>query len=49
MIIIKVAVISDIHGNSVALEAVLKDSRENNVDEYVFLGDLVNVKNCKKI
>ena len=42
MIKIKVAVISDIHGNCVALNAVLKDAEKNNVDDYVFLGDLVN-------
>ena len=39
---IKIAIISDIHGNSVALKEVLKDAEQNNVDEYVFLGDLVN-------
>ena len=39
---IKVAIISDIHGNSVALEEVLKDARKNNVDDYIFSGDLVN-------
>ena len=42
MIKIKVAIISDIHGNSVALKEVLKDAEKNNVNEYVFLGDLVN-------
>ncbi len=42
MIKIKVAVISDIHGNSVALKAVIKDAEKNNVEDYVFLGDLVN-------
>lgn len=42
MIKIKVAVISDIHGNSVALKAVIKDAEQNNVEDYVFLGDLVN-------
>lgn len=42
MVIIKVAIISDIHGNSVALEEVLKDAKLNNVDEYIFSGDLVN-------
>lgn len=42
MIKIKVAVISDIHGNCVALKAVLKDAERNKVDDYVFLGDLVN-------
>lgn len=39
---IKIAIISDIHGNSVALKAVVKDARENNVDDFIFLGDLVN-------
>lgn len=42
MIKIKVAIISDIHGNSVALKAVVKDAKENKVDDFVFLGDLVN-------
>lgn len=42
MIKIKVAVISDIHGNIVALNQILKDCKENNVDEYVFTGDLMN-------
>lgn len=39
---IKVAIISDIHGNSVALEEILKDAKNNNVDDYIFSGDLVN-------
>lgn len=42
MVTIKLAIISDIHGNSVALEEVLKDAKLNNVDEYIFSGDLVN-------
>ena len=42
MVTIKVAIISDIHGNSVALKEVLKDAKLNNVDEYIFSGDLVN-------
>lgn len=42
MVKIKVAIISDIHGNSVALEEVLKDAKNNNVDDYIFSGDLVN-------
>lgn len=42
MIKIKIAIISDIHGNSVALQAVLKDAQENKVDEYIYTGDLVN-------
>ena len=39
---IKVAIISDIHGNYIALEEVLKVAKENNVDDYIFLGDLIN-------
>jgi putative phosphoesterase len=39
---IKVAIISDIHGNSVALKEVIKDAQNNNVDDYIFLGDLIN-------
>lgn len=42
MVTIKVAIISDIHGNSIALKEVLKDAKINNVDEYIFSGDLVN-------
>ena len=42
MVKIKIAIISDVHGNSVALREVLKDAEKNNVDEYVFLGDLIN-------
>ncbi len=42
MVTIKVAIISDIHGNSVALKEVLEDARRSNVDDYIFLGDLVN-------
>ncbi len=36
----KFAVISDIHGNMFALEAVLKDIKQNNVDKIFCLGDL---------
>ena len=39
---IKVAIISDIHGNCVALKEILKDAKQNNVDDYIFSGDLVN-------
>ena len=39
---IKIAIISDIHGNSVALKEILKDAKQNNVDDYIFSGDLVN-------
>lgn len=36
----KVAFISDIHGNAVALEAVLKDIETKNVDKIIVLGDI---------
>jgi len=36
-----VAILSDIHGNICALNAVLSDIRSLNVSEIVFLGDLV--------
>jgi len=35
----KYAIISDIHGNSFALEAVIKDAREQAAEAYIFLGD----------
>lgn len=41
MVKIKVAILSDIHGNCVALNEVIKDAKENNVDEFLILGDLV--------
>lgn len=37
----KIAVLSDIHANIVALEEVLKDAKEQNVDEYIVLGDVI--------
>ncbi|MBR4965178.1 MAG: metallophosphoesterase family protein [Lachnospiraceae bacterium] len=35
----RLAVISDIHGNLHALNEVLADAQKNNVDEYIFVGD----------
>lgn len=35
----KYAVISDIHGNLPALEAVLEDAEKNGADSYIFAGD----------
>ncbi|MBS3152257.1 metallophosphoesterase family protein [Candidatus Woesearchaeota archaeon] len=37
----RIAIIADIHGNLEALEAVLKDISNKNVDDIVCLGDLV--------
>lgn len=39
----RIAVLSDIHGNSFALEAVLEDIAGQSVDEIVVAGDLVNL------
>jgi predicted phosphodiesterase len=38
----KLAIISDVHGNSFALEAVLADIKKKSVDEIVFLGDMIH-------
>jgi putative phosphoesterase len=35
----RIAIISDIHGNLVSLDAVLKDIKKKRVDQIVFLGD----------
>ena len=37
----KIALLSDIHGNTTALEAVLADTRQLGVDEYWLLGDIL--------
>ena len=37
----KIAVLSDIHGNTTALKAVLDDARRLEVDEYWLLGDIL--------
>ncbi|MCL2352135.1 MAG: metallophosphoesterase family protein, partial [Firmicutes bacterium] len=38
----KYAIISDIHGNLPALEAVLADAAKNGVDSYIFAGDIMS-------
>lgn len=37
----KIAVLSDVHGNLHALEAVYQDLKQESVDKVVFLGDLI--------
>lgn len=37
----KIAILSDIHGNIVALNEVLKDAESQNVDKYIVLGDII--------
>ncbi len=39
----KTALLSDIHGNSIALDAVLRDAHESGIDSYVIIGDLVAI------
>lgn len=36
----KIALLSDIHGNTTAFEAVIRDSKKLQVDEYWLLGDI---------
>ena len=36
----KIAILSDIHGNATALEAVIADSKNQGVSEYWLLGDI---------
>lgn len=38
----KIAIISDIHGNIIALERVFKDIKENGIEQIYCLGDLVD-------
>ena len=37
----RIALLSDVHGNSTALEAVLADAESQAVTDYWFLGDLL--------
>jgi putative phosphoesterase len=37
----KIAVLADIHGNLIALEAVLKDIKANKIDQIIVLGDMI--------
>ena len=39
----RLALISDIHGNYTALQSVLADIKENNVDRIVCLGDVATL------
>lgn len=39
----RLAIISDIHGNLPALETVLEDAGNNHVDNCIFVGDIVLV------
>lgn len=37
----KIAIISDVHGNYPALLAVISDAIRNNVDQFIFVGDYI--------
>ena len=37
----KIAIISDIHGNIEALQAVLADAKARGVDKIICLGDII--------
>ena len=37
----KIGIISDIHGNKKALDAVLKQLEKENIDKIICLGDLI--------
>lgn len=39
--IMRIAIISDIHGNLEALTATLKDIRKRNIDKIICLGDII--------
>ena len=36
----KIAILSDIHGNTTALEAVIADAKNQGISEYWLLGDI---------
>ena len=37
----KIGILSDIHGNYDALEAVLKRAKKEKIDRFIFCGDLI--------
>ena len=43
----KIGIISDIHGNIDALNAVLKEMKKENIDKIICLGDFIG--RCRKI
>ena len=38
----KIALIADIHGNQIALDAVLQDAAASGAEQYLCLGDIVD-------
>ena len=41
-IIMKLAVIGDIHSNHIALETCIRHALERDVDEFLFIGDYIS-------
>lgn len=39
----KLAIFSDIHGNLQALEAILKDIKEKEIEDIYCLGDVISI------
>ena len=39
----RIAVFTDIHGNLEVLESILKDIERNNIDEVIYLGDIIGL------
>jgi len=39
----RIAVLSDIHGNTPALKAIIKNIKENNIDRVFYLGDAIGI------
>ena len=39
----RIAIISDIHGNLEAMEAVLNDIKKQDIDEVICLGDSISI------
>lgn len=46
----KIAVISDCHSNTIALDQALMDAKKENVDKYIFLGDYItDSEECNEV
>lgn len=44
----KIAILSDVHGNATALEAVIADAKNQGASEYWLLGDIFLLLNEKQ-
>ena len=39
----RIAVLSDVHGNTPALKAIIESIKQNNIDRIIYLGDVVGI------